>query len=435
VTVKRSAALALVVIQLAVLVVVAGVTVWRFHVWADVDERPHYDYVQKLAENHALPRPTDLVSPEVQAITDRTWPRPSHTDRRRIGIAGRSYEAFQPPLYYVVAVPAFSVASDHRAKLFVLRAFDMALLLAAAWLLWRLARRVAGPGGQLIAFAAGLSVLLWPGVVVRAVTVGNTPLELVLATAFLLVLWRADREQRPGSTLIAAALLGLCLLTKLWMVALVPLFAVVLARALLRDRSRRQVARTAVALLIPVLLIGPWVAGNYARYGRPTVNLAGGDLVASAPSGAAGSRIETLPGRAWRVADGVLPQEFNGKYGVAWVRVAALVLLLALVVAAVALLLSGRGGAVWFFGLPVATGSALMIGAYLFWGTDAFLLRYLYALLPPLAIAVAGAALRTPASRYVAATAGVLTLVAIALWVDLAGSYYFVDIGRRLGIG
>ena len=189
---------ALVAVQLAALVVLAGVTVWRFTVWAHVDERPHYDFVQKLAEDRRMPRPSDLVSVEVQAITDRTWPRRSRTDRSRIGIAGRSYEAFQPPLYYLVAVPAFSAVGDHRGKVFALRAFDAALLLASAWLMWLLARRVARPGTAAVVFAAGLGTLLWPGVVVRAVTVGNTPLELLLATAFLLVLLRADRERRRG---------------------------------------------------------------------------------------------------------------------------------------------------------------------------------------------------------------------------------------------
>ena len=103
----------LVALQLAALLVLGGVTVARFHVWAPVDERAHYDYVQTVAEQQRLPLLTDLVSPEVQAITDRTWPRPSPVDPATRGLAGRSYEAFQPPLYYVVAAPAFLLAGDH----------------------------------------------------------------------------------------------------------------------------------------------------------------------------------------------------------------------------------------------------------------------------------------------------------------------------------
>jgi hypothetical protein len=56
---------ALVALQLIALAVLAAVTVGKFRVWADIDERPHYDYVQKLVEDQRIPRPTDLVSPEV----------------------------------------------------------------------------------------------------------------------------------------------------------------------------------------------------------------------------------------------------------------------------------------------------------------------------------------------------------------------------------
>jgi len=105
-------------------------------VWADIDERPHYDFIQKVAEDQRLPRPTDLVSPEVQAITDRTWPRPSPTDRAAIGQVGRSFEAIQPPLYHVAATPAFLAVGDHRDKVFAVRVFDAVLLLVTVLLLW-----------------------------------------------------------------------------------------------------------------------------------------------------------------------------------------------------------------------------------------------------------------------------------------------------------
>ena len=46
---------ALVVLQVLAVVVLGMATVARFHVWADVDERPHYDYVQAVAEHGRLP--------------------------------------------------------------------------------------------------------------------------------------------------------------------------------------------------------------------------------------------------------------------------------------------------------------------------------------------------------------------------------------------
>src|SRR4051812_1253243 len=121
----------LVGVLLAALVALSVVTVTRFHVWAEIDERPHYDYIQKVAEDHRIPRPTDLVSPEVQAITDRTYPRPSPNYPVTAGLSGRSYEAIQPPLYYFVATPVFLAVGDHKDKVFALRAFDLVLFLLA----------------------------------------------------------------------------------------------------------------------------------------------------------------------------------------------------------------------------------------------------------------------------------------------------------------
>ena len=264
---------ALVALQIAALVVLGGVTVARFHVWAPVDERQHYDYVQTIAEQHRLPLLDDLVSPEVQAITDRTWPRPAITDPRTLGLAGRSYEAFQPPLYYLLAAPVFAAVPDHRDKLTALRALDLALVLVAAFLLWRIALRVA-PRAPLLALAAALTVLLWPGVLVRAITVSNAPLELVLATALLLVLWRLLERGGRGPALAAGVLLGACVLTKSTLIYLVPLVLVVLA---LDWRARRDTPAVVVALVLPALMLAPWLAFNLDHYDALTASKAARD--------------------------------------------------------------------------------------------------------------------------------------------------------------
>ena len=75
-----------------------------------------------------------------------------------------------------------------------------------------------------------------------------------------------------------------------------------------------------------------------------------------------------------------------------------------------------------------------MAGAYLFSGTDPFLLRYLYPFLPAFAMAVADAALRVAGPRRVTIAVAALSAVAAALWVDMAGAFYFADVGDALGI-
>jgi 4-amino-4-deoxy-L-arabinose transferase-like glycosyltransferase len=426
-----------VAVQLIALILLGLVTVSRFHVWADIDERPHYDYIQAVVEDQRLPRPTDLVSPEVQAITDRTWPRPSPTDRAEIGIAGRSYEAIQPPLYYLVAAPSFAVVGDHRDKVFAVRAFDLGLLCLAVWLLWRLARRLASSQQAVIAFGVALTTVLWPGVVVRAVTIGNTPLELVLATAFLLVLWRADSERRGDLLLASAVLLGLCLLTKLALACLVPLFLVVLARRIGRDRTWRR-ARDAVALAaIPPLMLTPWLVSNRVRYDALTVDITGAQGVV-APVSASGllDRVGALPELNARLLEGVLPQEWNGQLDVWWVRGVVDVLALLLLAAAIGLLATRRRDwQLWFLALPFIAGVLLMNVVYVLTGSDTFLLRYIYATIPPLALGVGLGLARTSTRRVpLVPIAAAVSLLVAALWVDMGGAFYFTDVGDKLGI-
>jgi 4-amino-4-deoxy-L-arabinose transferase-like glycosyltransferase len=416
---------ALVGLQLAALLVLGVLTVARAHVWAEIDERPHYDYIEKVVEDHRIPRPTDLVSWEVQAITVRSWPHRSPVGPETMGLAGRSYEAIQPPLYYLVAAPAFLALGDHRVKVFAVRAFDLLLAALAVLLLWKLAQAVrAGPP----AFALAAAVLLWPGVIVREITIGNSPLELVLTTAFLLVLWRAASASGWRPLVAAAVLLGLGLLTKLTLLCLVPLFLVVLAR---RVRSRRGALTALAVAVLPLLVLAPWLIANDVRYGGPvTVDITGNAGISVATAGPAlGARLSALGGLYVRLVQGPLPQEWLHQYNVKWVHHTCWILVLGLVALALfALLARARDPRVWFLAAPFLGGLLLTTVVYLATGNDAFLMRYLYPTLPPLALA---AALALPRRLPVAA---VFTVLALALWVDMAGAFYFTDIGRQLGI-
>lgn len=396
--------------------------------------------MQALAEDGRLPRPTDLISREALAIDDGTWPRPSPRDPARIGLTGRSYEAIQPPASYALDVPAFLVAGDHRVKVRVVRVFDLLVLAAGVALLWRLAvalapTREAALGG----LSAALAVLLWPGMVVRTVAIGSVALEVALTAAFLLAAWRADRSGRAGPLVLAAVLLGLGLLTKLTLVDLAPVLVLVLARRLRADRSRRAVATAAACLALPLVVLAPWLALNQARYDAPTVNIQGQPgVVQPIGSSGGGGRLGDLGPLDRRLLDGVLPQEFRGQLGVGWVRAAVDALALALLAAALALLLArGRDVATWLLVLPFLSGLVLVNATYVLTGNDEFLLRYLAPTLPPVALGagIAAAASRRPAVRRVLpVAAGAASLVALALWLDVAGAFYVTDLGTRLGI-
>lgn len=133
----------LVVLQVAAIFVLGVTTVARFHIFATVDELPHFAYVQEVAEHGRLPwLGRSYVSWQEIAIERHTYPHPSSFNPRLIGFQGTSYEAWQPPLYYVLASAAFDIPHDYRHKIFAVRAFDLLLLLAAVAILIRLTRAV-----------------------------------------------------------------------------------------------------------------------------------------------------------------------------------------------------------------------------------------------------------------------------------------------------
>ena len=99
---RRRPAAVLVWLQIVAIVVVGVATVARFHIFAAVDEEAHLAYVQQVAEHGRLPWLGRTVLPAQL--------QPHHVP----GFGGLSYEAFQPPLYYALAVPAFDAASSVR---------------------------------------------------------------------------------------------------------------------------------------------------------------------------------------------------------------------------------------------------------------------------------------------------------------------------------
>jgi 4-amino-4-deoxy-L-arabinose transferase-like glycosyltransferase len=404
-------------------------TVARFHVWAEVDERHHYAYVEEVAEHGRLPRIDDTVSWQAWAIGGPTWPRPKPVAPVQAGAVAESYEAWQPPLYYVIAAPAFLVVGDHRDKVFVLRAFDLVLVLVAAGLLWRLALR-ALPEAPPVAFAGGVVVLLWPGVLVRAVTVSNTPLELVLTTAVLLALERAW-ARRDGRWLVAAGLLvGAALLTKVALVFLLPGLMVV-AFALRRAAPVAAVG----ALAAPAAMLAPWLAVNASRYGALTANAASQrQLEPIVYPGGARPGPGALPHRLAELADGVLPLEWKGQLDVPWIRAATVLLFAALLAGGLAAALQDRTPLPRLTILAATAFLAIFAYGQVSERWDVLLLRHAYPLLPALGLTATAWLWRRTGDRIaLAAILGGLLLLG-ALWVDMAGRFYFTDLGARVGI-
>jgi 4-amino-4-deoxy-L-arabinose transferase-like glycosyltransferase len=426
----------LVAIQLAAIVVLGGVTAFRFHIWADVDERAHYANVQAIAEGGRYPRQPDLVSADVQAITDGTYPRPSPNDPRSQGLAGRSYEAVQPPLYYLLAAPAFLAPVDYRHKVLVLRLFDLALLVATLALAGALCREVLGSRWR-AGYTAVLATMLWPGVLVRMITISNDVLALPAGLLVALLAMRAWKRQSPEWLLWAGVSLGAALLTKATLVFMIP---VLLATAISALRWRVAWARAAAvgSIVVALLIITPWLVANEVRYG--TWSFVGGspEVAALYPSDLGRGTGGVLP-RVGRLTVASLPQEFSYEYEALTVGNAVtrgLVIALVAFGVAAALVARRRLGASPYMvlGLPVVAGVAGLIFEFERTGGDAFFGRYLYASAILFTLFGAAGWIAAGKTRVVTGWAVTMSVVAAVFWIHLAGAYYFLDVRDKIGI-
>jgi 4-amino-4-deoxy-L-arabinose transferase-like glycosyltransferase len=354
-------------------------------------------------------------------------------------LSGLSYEAFQPPLYYILAAPAFLAVHNYRDKVLAVRAFDLLLLLAALAAIAALARAVFARR-WLVPYCLALSVLMWPGVVVRAITVSNAALEFPLVPLFLLAVWRATERRAPGWLAGAGALLGLCVLTKITWVCLTPLLLIPLVALLRGRRDARALVGAAAAVVVPLVLLAPWLASNEARYGALTASsLAKATQVSFVnPTGrhyglgGLASRLATLP-------KAVLPQEWWSVYDKPVLGLVLRLVALLLVVVAVAAVVRRprllRTPAAGVLAAPLPLALLTLTGILLLENWPSFLPRYAYATLAPFALFVAWAWGEAGWKRRgVLWLAGGLGVLAALAWVYVTAAFYFTNVGTALGI-
>ncbi len=379
----------------------------------------------------------DHVSWQELAVEQGTYPRPSRLDPSLLGLRGSSYEGWQPPLYYALAAPAFLIPSDYHDKILAVRAFDLLLLLAAVAILALLARAVFEECWR-VPYCLALSAILWPGVIVRAITVSNAALELPLVALYALVVWNATSRPRPRSLVAAGVLLGLCVLTQLTLVCLAVLLVVPLAEYL-RERCDRLALGTAtLALALPLICLAPWLALNESRYDALTASSLVERL--TAPNGPAGqhSGIGAVISGVARLTRVALPQEwwqeYKGILGTILIALPALLLIGALPAVRHPRLLRTQAGEL--LAAPLLLGLATLLGIVLLAAWPAALFpRYLNPMIPLFALFAAWAWRQTGMREKSLLRIAALSSFVIALiWIYMAGAYYFTNVGATLGI-
>jgi len=257
-------------------------------VWSRVDEAAHYDVIAQYAAGVYPRDAATTVRPETLEIMQRSGvygfvvdneyvkpdpglqPMPSGltSDAQVLWIRRHgwefSYEAFQPPLYYALALPAWFAGhaiGGALGSLYAVRIFDalLAALLAPLAMMILLAL---WPGHQGAAWAAaGLTAVL-PGVALNLTSVTNDVLVSVLGALCILVAVTGKWSWRRA--LLLGALFGAALLTKTSAIGIAPALAV----ALLQTRRDGGLRPLLIAGAVAAAGVIPWFVSNAAIYGE-----------------------------------------------------------------------------------------------------------------------------------------------------------------------
>jgi len=250
-------------------------------VFSPVDEAHHYAYVATVAEELRIPvMGRDLVPLEVLEIRKESPTLGARTLPRRADLADGSwgaeleqYEALQPPLYYLVAAPVYRAANGlgPGVTVFALRAFTVVLSILAVPLTWGLSRRIF-PGHPGIWLAAPALLVVVNGFNANLATVTNDALVPVMGTALLLAGLRFFHSPSLSRAAALGGVVGLSILTKLVLIAIIPMVGVLFIPLLRRSRYGIVPALRAgaVCALVAAAVTAPWFAWNIATYEAPT---------------------------------------------------------------------------------------------------------------------------------------------------------------------
>jgi 4-amino-4-deoxy-L-arabinose transferase-like glycosyltransferase len=238
--------------------------------WQAPDEPAHYNYVQYVAEQHRFPvlKPGDYPAAYLEEIKAAHFPP-------QMSIAPIRYEFHQPPLYYLLAVPAYRL---FRGALLPLRLLSVALgallLLVVSWTVQALA-----PNRPSLALGVTAFVAFLPMHLTFIASVNNDTLaELLVATILLLTIRYLKRSVPPPSAedtrllVLLGVTTGLGLITKSSAYVALPLVLLAIAvRHLWLDEPPPSFSGSlramAIYLLPAIALAMPWWLRNVGLYG------------------------------------------------------------------------------------------------------------------------------------------------------------------------
>lgn len=390
----------------------AAVTV----VFNPIDEAAHYAYVESMARDLRPPVVgEDRLSADTLGLVKSTrtsyWrgmPLAPDPEDDRWGAAAESYEGVQGPLYYLLMAAPFRLTRPFGvlSSVYGVRVGSVLLSLLAVPVAYALARELFPRRPEVWLAAPALLVAL-QGFNGNLASVTNDALVVPLGGAALLAFCRAAGNGfRTGGALLTGTLVGLGLVTKSNMVALVPIIGLgAVGLAIARGIRWATLARwTLVTGLTAAAVMSPWLAWNLATYGATSaaeeVDKITGPLQPDFPFTLEGVR-EHLVGSTIGFWDFQVAGERVGRYMVTMSVAAAAVL-----VAGLAVCLARRrrrdaavlGWLASSYALTAATMIAVIYGVFA--GRSSTVGRHMYPALIAVVIAVAAAAFAAGGRRW-----------------------------------
>ena len=176
-------------------------------------------------------------------------------DHGTLPASGEMNQAYQPPLYYLLAAPLLRLGSRK-----VVQALSLAISIATLLVLFLLLNGLpfVSAGSRMVCLS--LTAFL-PQFIMYGNYISNDCLTFLLGALLFLQLWRCFRRPSPLQLLVLAACLGSGLLTKATFLAFVPVLAVLAYVLAIRGGARPCRA----VMLVTVFLAVSCTIGSY-RY-------------------------------------------------------------------------------------------------------------------------------------------------------------------------
>lgn len=237
--------------------------------WQTPDEPAHYNYIAQIAETGRIP--VIEMGDWDQNYLDEL--RSQQFDAALLGDLGAiEYEDHQPPLYYLLATPVYSITDG---SLTALRLFSVLIGLIIVWCAYAIGRLMF-PERPVIGLGAAACVAFQPQHIHILASVNNDALgwasvglTLTATVAYLKQIPVFGRDVPPW---LLGILVGIGLMTKstTYFMAGVVGIALLLRWYDSEERNTRQLIRSIATYLVPALILGGlWWGRNIIVYGWP----------------------------------------------------------------------------------------------------------------------------------------------------------------------